>query len=46
MPSGNEFSANPQWIPGGRLPNGNLEGIIRSEGMKEGIDYTVKIINK
>jgi hypothetical protein len=28
IPSGNESGANSQWIPGGKLPNGNLEAII------------------
>ena len=28
MPSGNEAGANSQWIPGGRLPNGDSEAII------------------
>jgi hypothetical protein len=28
MPSGNETGANDLWIPGGRLPDGNLEAVI------------------
>ena len=28
LPSGNEAGANPMWIPGGKLPNGNSEAII------------------
>ncbi|WP_151899058.1 hypothetical protein [Vibrio rotiferianus] len=28
IPSGNEAGANSQWLPGGRLPDGNLEAII------------------
>ncbi|MGB8839670.1 MAG: hypothetical protein WCC64_01235 [Aliidongia sp.] len=28
IPSGNEAGANAQFIPGGRLPNGNLEAVI------------------
>lgn len=46
MPSGNEWGANPQWIPGGVLPDGNLEAIIRTENLKEGIHYTVKYLKK
>lgn len=28
LPSGNEAGANPQWIPGGRLPEGGIEAVI------------------
>lgn len=28
IPSGNEAGANKLWIPGGKLPNGNLEAVI------------------
>jgi hypothetical protein len=28
VPSGNEAGANPQWLPGGKLPNGNSEAVI------------------
>ena len=28
IPSGNEAGANDLWIPGGRLPDGNLEAVI------------------
>ena len=28
IPTGNEAGANALWIPGGKLPNGNLEGVI------------------
>ena len=28
LPSGNEAGANPQWIPGGKLPDGTSEGVI------------------
>jgi filamentous hemagglutinin len=28
IPSGNEAGASKQWIPGGRLPDGNLEAVI------------------
>ncbi|MDR6969178.1 hypothetical protein J2X31_003205 [Flavobacterium arsenatis] len=44
MPSGNEFGTNSKWLPGGMLPEKNLEAIIKTEGMKEGIDYIAKII--
>jgi hypothetical protein len=41
MPSGNEFGANPKWIPGGKLPTGLHEAIIRTEGMKLNVHYFV-----
>lgn len=44
MPSGNEFGANDKWIPGGILPDGNLEAIIRTEGLVENVHYTIKYI--
>ncbi len=28
IPSGNEAGANELWIPGGKLPNGNLEAVV------------------
>ncbi|BCQ26028.1 hypothetical protein NK8_42120 [Caballeronia sp. NK8] len=28
IPSGNEAGANDLWIPGGKLPTGNLEGVV------------------
>ena len=28
IPSGNEAGANAGWIPGGKLPNGNLEAVV------------------
>jgi len=28
IPSGNEAGANTQWVPGGKLPNGNTEAVI------------------
>lgn len=28
IPSGNEMGANTLWLPGGRLPNGLLEGVV------------------
>ncbi len=46
MPSGNEFAANDDWIPGGVLPKGNLEVIIKTEGLKENIHYTIKYLKK
>jgi hypothetical protein len=33
IPSGNEAGANDLWIPGGRLPNGNLEAVIDVGGV-------------
>ncbi len=44
MPLGNEWGANDQWIPGGVLPDGNLEAIIRIEGLIENTHYTVKYL--
>jgi hypothetical protein len=41
MPSGNEWGANPQWLPGGRLPHGDLEAIVNTENLVNGVDYTV-----
>lgn len=46
MPSGNEWGANEQWLPGGVLPEGNLEAIIKTERLKEGVHYTIKYLNK
>ncbi|MGE4514996.1 MAG: hypothetical protein AB7E26_14470 [Chryseobacterium sp.] len=46
IPSGNEWGANSQWIPGGVLPDGNLEAIIRTEGLIENAHYTVKYLKK
>lgn len=42
MPSGNEWGANRQWLPGGRLPQGNLEAVLYTDGMVKDRDYTVK----
>lgn len=42
MPSGNEWGANKQWLPGGRLPAGDLEAVVHTDGMISGRDYTVK----
>ena len=44
IPTGNEFGArdtDPLWLPGGKLPNGDFEAVISTEGMKNGIDYRV-----
>ncbi len=30
MPSGNEFGANSEWLPGGRLPTGMSEAVINN----------------
>lgn len=30
IPSGNERGANPNWLPGGKLPNGNSEAVINN----------------
>lgn len=42
MPCGNEFGANSLWLPGGKLPEGNLEAIIRTEGMVKDINYVIQ----
>ncbi|MFQ2772313.1 hypothetical protein ACK3Y4_16490 [Aeromonas caviae] len=34
IPSGNEWGANSQWIPGGRLPSGKSEAVISMEGLQ------------
>ena len=44
VPSGNEFGTNDLWLLGGKLPNGKLETIIKTEGMVKDIDYTIKDI--
>ena len=41
IPSGNEFGANDLWIPGGKLPEGNLEAVVKTEGMQINVDYFV-----
>ncbi|MGO4742384.1 PAAR domain-containing protein [Serratia quinivorans] len=41
LPTGNEFGANPQWLPGGRLPKGDPEAIISMKDLKKGVDYEV-----
>ena len=33
MPSGREFGANPQWLPGGKLPTGKDEAVISATKM-------------
>jgi len=42
MPSGNEWGANDQWLPGGVTSGGLDEAIVKTEGMVEGVDYIVK----
>jgi hypothetical protein len=44
MPSGNEFGTNAQWLPGGKLPTGQLEAVVNTDGMIKNIDYTVNDI--
>ncbi|MDH7913761.1 hypothetical protein [Winogradskyella sp. SYSU M77433] len=41
FPEGNEFGANPQWLPGGKLPTGELEIVIKTEGLILNKDYRV-----
>ncbi len=41
MPSGNEYGTNEKWMPGGKLPNGDLEVIIRTKSMIKDKDYIV-----
>ena len=41
MPSGNEWGANDQWIPGGKTSGGVDEAIVITEGMQLDVDYTV-----
>jgi hypothetical protein len=36
IPSGNEAGANDQWIPGGKLPDGNLEAVVDLGGASPG----------
>lgn len=36
IPSGNEAGANSQWLPGGKLPDGNLEAVIDIGNLKPG----------
>jgi hypothetical protein len=42
MPTGNEFGANSQWIPGGKLPTGLNEVVIKTEGKQLNVNYFVK----
>ncbi|NJN27994.1 MAG: fibronectin type III domain-containing protein [Cyclobacteriaceae bacterium] len=44
IPSGNEFGANDQWIPGGKTDGGTLEAIVKTEGMTLDVDYTVIVL--
>jgi hypothetical protein len=44
IPTGNEFGTNPLWLPGGKLPTGEVEAIVKTEGMIKNVDYTVKEI--
>jgi hypothetical protein len=41
MPSGNEFGANDQRIPGGKTIGGVSEAIVKTKGMMINVDYTV-----
>ena len=41
IPSGNEWGANDQWIPGGKTDGGTIEAIVKTEGMQLNVDYTV-----
>ena len=38
VPSGNEAGANAQWLPGGKLPNGNSEAVLDLGNVKSGPD--------
>lgn len=40
-PSGNEFGANDQRIPGGKTDGGVSEAIVKTEGMQPYVDYIV-----
>jgi hypothetical protein len=44
IPSGNEWGANKQWLPGGKLPKGDLEAIVKTDGMINGRDYSARDI--
>jgi hypothetical protein len=41
MPPGNEWGTNAQWLLGGRLLHGDLEAVVETEDMINGVDYTV-----
>ncbi|KQX05411.1 MULTISPECIES: hypothetical protein [unclassified Leifsonia] len=43
MPSGNEAGANPQWVPGGKLPGGFSEAVIDAGDLGPG-DYSTSTI--
>ncbi|YCI28654.1 PAAR domain-containing protein [Erwinia sp. PK3-005] len=45
IPTGNEWGANSQWIPGGKLPQGDLEAVVHTEGMINGQHYIVTDIS-
>jgi hypothetical protein len=38
--------ANPRYrvLPGGKLPTGEVEAIVKTEGMIKNVDYTIKQI--
>ncbi len=44
VPSGKEWGANSEWLPGGKLPKGDLEAVVNTEGMINGRDFIVKDI--
>ena len=46
IPSGREWGANEQWLPGGKLPQGDLEAVVSTEGMVNGRDYIVRDLIK
>ena len=44
IPSGNEAGANSQWLPGGFLPDGKIEGVIDTGRLGAG-DFSVSPVN-
>ncbi len=44
IPSGNEAGANEFWIPGGKLPTGNLEAVIDAGGLPD-TRYTSTLVD-
>jgi len=44
LPSGNEAGANPLWIPGGKLPNGNVEAVLDLKNISDK-DFVVNILD-
>ncbi|MGW6374977.1 putative T7SS-secreted protein [Rhodococcus sp. NPDC055112] len=46
VPSGNEAGANELWIPGGKLPNGNLEAVIDAGNIDKDQYSTTKLESK